>query len=308
MIAFLKLIRLPNLLIIALTQYLVRYCLLVEYFYDGSIYIKQQIPPTLGDIEFAFLVISTMLVAAGGYVINDYFDTRADRINKPEKMVVDKSISRQKAMMWHVVLSLLSIAIGIILAYRIGNIKLSSIHIFSAALLWFYSTNFKKTFLIGNLVVGVLTAMVPLTVALFEPQIYGQVSSTFGFVVAYSIFALVITLAREIIKDIEDVPGDLEMNCKTLPIVWGVPVSKTIVSIILALIMVLIAYVQKGQLQSGDLISFWYFCLAIQLPIFGVIVTTILAKEKAQYHRASRLTKIAMLGGVLSMLVFYYSL
>jgi 4-hydroxybenzoate polyprenyltransferase len=162
MLAFSRLIRLPNLLIVALTQYLIRYGVLLPFMELSGL--KNR----FSDLDFALLVLSTVLIAAAGYVINDYFDTRTDRINRPERVVIDKGIKRRVAMALHVVLNILGIGLGFYLGYKVGIYKLGLIHAFSAGLLWFYSTDFKKQFLIGNIIVSLLTTSVPMIVPVFE--------------------------------------------------------------------------------------------------------------------------------------------
>ena len=162
MLAFSRLIRLPNLLIIVLTQYLVRYCVLLPFMEISGL--KER----FSHLDFALLVLSTVLIAAAGYVINDYFDTRTDRINRPERVVIDKGIKRRVAMALHILFNFIGIGLGFYLGYKAGVYKLGLIHAFSAGLLWFYSTDFKKQFLIGNIIVSLLTASVPLVVPVYE--------------------------------------------------------------------------------------------------------------------------------------------
>ena len=153
-----SLVRFPNLLIIAFTQYAMRY-LLMEPLLPSETFELQ-----FGAFQFALLVFSTMLIAAAGYIINDYFDTRADLINKPSRVVVGVSISRKEAMILHMILNIMGVGIGVYLALHIGLPALSLVFVLSTGLLWFYSTNYKKQFLVGNLIVAFLTALVPLMV------------------------------------------------------------------------------------------------------------------------------------------------
>lgn len=162
MLAFFKLIRLQNLFIVALTQYLIRYGVLLPFLEFSGL------KPGFSHFDFALLVLSTVLIAAAGYVINDYFDTRTDRINRPQSVVIDKTIKRRVAMLLHIVLNILGIGLGFYLGFKAGVYKLGLVHMFSAGLLWFYSTDFKKQFLVGNLIVSLLTASVPLIIPVFE--------------------------------------------------------------------------------------------------------------------------------------------
>lgn len=308
MIAILKIIRLPNLILIALTQYFVRYFLMVEFYIEENILIKRNIDYTLADFDFFLLVLSTILVAAAGYIINDYFDTKIDRINKPDRIVIDKGLRRDKAIYLHWILSGVAVVIGFYLAYKAGHLKLGFIHLLSVGLLWFYSTMFKKEFFIGNLIVAALTGMVPLLVGLYEPKIYETSHSSFNFILGYSFFAFIITISREVIKDMEDIKGDAALNCRTVPIVMGMKGGKIVAAIFLVGIMIFLGYLQSIQYQNNDLISFWYFLLALQLPLIFTIGLTFSARTKKEFHLAGLFTKGVMAAGVFSMLIFYYSL
>jgi 4-hydroxybenzoate polyprenyltransferase len=297
--SIIRLIRLPNLLIIALTLYCTRYFLIRPLVELGGAVLK------LNPIDFLLLNLSVIFIAAAGYIINDYFDTKIDFINRPDRLVIGPKISRKKAILWHIILSALGIVLGFYLAFRVGVPKLGVIHLLSVGLLWFYSTDFKRMFLIGNLVVAVLSGIIPLLAALFEPN---RLFISFKFIMAYSLFAFITTLVRELVKDMEDIKGDGSMGCKTVPIVLGFPTTKSIVFILSFMVMVFIGYIQYLQFISKDLISFYYFLLLIQLPFLLFVFFVFKAKEQQQFHSASTTIKIIMLTGVLSMFVFYYSL
>jgi 4-hydroxybenzoate polyprenyltransferase len=307
-VAFLRLIRLPNLVLIALTQYLVRYCLMVHYNFDGSVYIKEHIPYTLDNLHFFILVFSTLLVAAAGYIINDYFDTKIDRINKPHKVIVERFIDRNTAIFLHILLSAAAVAGGFYLGYKVGHFKLGFINLLCSGLLWFYSTSYKREFLIGNIVTSLLVAMVPLVVGIYEPLVFSQFKSAFYFITGYAVFAFMLSMIREIIKDIQDIKGDSAYKCRTMPIVLGVNVSRFISILITLVTMSGIGFIQVQQYSTGDTISLLYFSIALQIPMLIMMYFIITAKESTGYAKASFTAKLVMLSGVLSMLVFYYSL
>lgn len=299
MISIFRLIRLPNLLIIALTLYFTKYFLIrpmIEISGAEVLFSK---------LDFFLFNLSIIFIAAAGYIINDYFDTKIDFINKPEKIIIDKKINRKHAIVWHVILSTLGILLGIYSAIRVGFPKLCLIHILSVGLLWFYSTDFKRMFLIGNIVVAFLSGLIPIMAALFEPN---KIFISFKYIAGYAIFAFITSLIREIIKDMEDVKGDAALNCKTLPVVLGIKTTKTIIVTIVLATMLLMGYIQSMQFRAHDLISFWYFTITIQLPFAILIYLTLKAENQQHFHRASTITKIIMFTGVLSMFIFYYSL
>lgn len=303
MLNIIRLIRFPNLLIIALTMYLTRYCLLIEF--DGQAVKFVPLTFTLNNVGFGLLVMATLFIAAAGYIINDYCDTKIDAINKPERLIIGVTISRRKAMMAHTILSSIGVLIGFWLAYEIHHLIYGWINVMTALLLWKYSTSFKKNFLIGNVVIALLSGLIPFMVALFEPNAYKEL---YYFIIAYSSFAFLIALMREIIKDLEDIEGDIIENCRTLPIVLGVNITKTVIIILIAIIIAGVGYVIRMPFFSGNRVFLLYSVFTIQIPLLVMIYFVVKAYTKRRYYVLSTFTKIIMLTGVLSMYVFYYSL
>ena len=311
-----SLLRFPNLLIIAFTQYAMRYLLMEPLLPSDSFELQ------FGDFQFALLVISTMLIAAAGYIINDYFDTRADLINKPTRVVVGVAISRKVAMILHLVLNIMGVGIGVYLAFYVGLPALSLVFMLSTGLLWFYSTNYKKQFLVGNLTVAFLTALVPLMVVLFEIPLlnreYGEVmirydadfNYLFAWVSAFSFFAFITTLIREIIKDAEDFEGDNAYGMKTVPIVLGAFWTRLLVVMLIAvtiftLLFLLFKYIYFS-VDPVDYVSLVYFSIFLLLPLILLAIQVMAARGKRAYHRASTLIKLVMLFGIsYSVVVFY---
>lgn len=311
-----SLVRFPNLLIIAFTQYAMRYLIMEPLLPSNSFELQ------FGDIQFALLVFSTMLIAAAGYIINDYFDTQADLINKPARVVVGVAISRKVAMIMHMIFNIAGVGIGVYLAFYVGLPSLSLVFVLSTGLLWFYSTNYKRQFLVGNLAVAFLTGLVPLMVVLFEIPLlnkaYGEVmirydanfSYLFAWVSAFSFFAFITTLIREIIKDAEDLEGDNAYGMKTVPIVlgsfWTKFVVVTLVALTLfALVFLLLKYIYFS-VDPADYISLVYFSVFLVLPLLLLVFQVMAAASKRTYHRASTLIKLVMLFGILYSAVVFY--
>jgi 4-hydroxybenzoate polyprenyltransferase len=311
-----RLIRFPNLVIIAATQYAMRY-LIMEPLLPSDTYTLQ-----FGDIQFFLLVLSTIFIAAAGYIINDYFDTQADMINKPARVVVGVKISRRVAMTLHALLNIIGVGIGIYLAFYIKLPSLAFVFLIATGLLWFYSTNYKRQFLVGNLSVAFLTGLVPLMVVLFEIPLlnkqYGQVmlmnDTTFNYIFAwvggFSFFAFLTTLIREVIKDAEDFEGDMAYGMKTVPIVLGGVWTKIVVLLLIGLNLFMLVYLLLRYIlfsvEPADYFSLVYFVLFLFLPLIGLSVQILIAKNKQDYGRASTLIKVVMLTGILySVLVFY---
>lgn len=311
-----SLLRFPNLLIIAATQYAMRY-LIMEPLLPNSDFLLQ-----FGSLQFFLLVLSTVFIAGAGYIINDYFDTQTDMINKPSRVVVGVEVGRRQAMILHAMLNIIGIGIGIYLAFYIDLPALSLVFMLATGLLWFYSTSYKRQFLVGNLSVSFLTGLVPLMVVLFEIPLlnraYGEqmllhnasFNYIFAWVAGFSFFAFLTTLIRELIKDAEDFEGDSAYGMKTLPIVLGSVWTKVIVigliaASMAALIFVLVKYI-LFSVDPADYYSLTYFVLLLFIPFLLLIYRMIRAKHKRDYHRASTLIKLIMLFGILySLMVFF---
>lgn len=314
--SLISLIRLPNLLIIALTQYAMRYLVMDPLLPSAGFSLQ------FDDLHFALLVFATLSIAAAGYIINDYFDAKVDWINKPKKVVIGVSVNRRSAMTLHWMLTLIGVGTGVYLSIHIGLFTLSFIFLITSGLLWFYSTTYKRQFLIGNLTVAFLTGLVPLVVILFELPLlnraYGalllQYNSSFTYifmwVASFSVFAFITTLIREIIKDAEDFEGDNAYGMKTVPIVLGTKWTKAVISMLIlatisALMYLLIRYILFSA-DDPDFISLTYIVGFLVLPLFVVMSMVLTASSKKDYHRASIMIKIVMLLGILYSAVVYY--
>jgi 4-hydroxybenzoate polyprenyltransferase len=275
----LRVIRWPNLLIIALTQYLT------------AIFLVGDLPQWkffITDWRLFLLCLSTVLIAAAGYIINDYYDIKIDYINKPDKVVIGKIIKRRVAMVIHLTLSSIGFLLGVAVSMWVGMVNLVAIF-----LLWLYSNQLKRLPLVGNLVVAILTAASVLIVALRYQQ-------NNLYVYMYAIFAFTITLLREIIKDMEDLKGDSDFGCKTLPIIWGIRRTKYLLYLIVAVFIVSIIYfLQKLAIE------YLYFYMAVFLiPMIFFIYRLIGADSKRNFSYLSNFCKLLIIFGILSMVFF----
>jgi 4-hydroxybenzoate polyprenyltransferase len=312
MLAFLKLIRIQNLLIIAFTQYMVRWCLLYPLLTLHDFELQ------LTNFQFFLLVLSTVMIAAAGYIINDYFDVAIDKVNKPERMVIDKGVKRRVAMGAHSVINILAIVIALYVSHQAGSMKLIIVHILCAAGLWFYSTHFKRQFLIGNIMISIFTSLVPFIVGLYEllpvHKIYAEMidetslREEWRFVLGISFFAFIVTMLREIIKDMEDVEGDMKYGCKTMPIVIGIKSSRNICIALALITMIFLVYFQSIKWSTGNLIGSLYIGIALQLPFIYLIYRLITSKDKKDFRVAGNTAKFIMLTGVCYLFVFAQSI
>ena len=313
--SFLKLIRYKNLLIIAVAQYIMRFCIIKPFLQLNGFHLQ------LDDFHFFLLVLTTMLIASAGYVINDYFDIRTDRINKPDRVIIDSAISRRQAIALQTALSLSGIAIAIYLSWHVGVLPLALLFVLCSGVLWFYSTTYKRQLLIGNFVVSVMTGGVPLLVALYEIPLlnkaYGDImiqnhvnfNYRFLWIVGFSFFAFLTNFIREIIKDAEDFEGDSAYGMNTVPIYFGIGVTKSILAVLISVSIILLKLIMRFIVLSGekiDLITSGYFIFLLIVPFSILLYMVITASSKKDYHNASVLIKFIMLAGILYSCVVRY--
>jgi 4-hydroxybenzoate polyprenyltransferase len=304
MAAFFKMIRLPNLFFIALTQVLFQFCIYYTLY-------KDQVPG--GDLpRFVLLVLASVFIAAAGYVINDYFDINIDEVNKPQRMVVDKVIHRRWAIAWHFILSISGIILTAFAVPLLQKWYLILANIFCVILLWFYSTNFKKMLLVGNIVISLLTAWTILVIFFSKVSLAdaygGEHYKFFRLAFLYAGFAFISSLVREAIKDMEDMQGDIKYGCRTMPIVWGVNATKVYVAVWLVVLIALLVLVQVYVLQFRWWIPVAYSIVLIILPLLYIFYKLYRAISPEEFHHLSTVTKLVMLSGILSMIFFLFYL
>ena len=305
--AFLKLVRLPNLFFIALSQTLFQYCI-YRPMYEGAI-------PANDTLHFIFLSLASLMIAAAGYIINDYFDINIDEVNKPGRMVVDKVISRRWAIAWHFMLNSAGLALTILALPFTEKWYLILANMLCMALLWFYSTNFKKQLLVGNIVISLLTAWTILIIFFSKVNLSDAIGNGaadhhrfFRIAVLYAGFAFIISLIREAIKDMEDMPGDAKYHCRTMPIAWGVNAAKVYTAVWLAVLIALVIVTLVYILIFKWWLPIAYSIVAILLPLVVVLLKLKPASTTRHYHQLSTITKLVMFTGILSMLFFCYYL
>jgi 4-hydroxybenzoate polyprenyltransferase len=300
---------------IALTQVLLRYCVLQKVFYLNGIGLE------LNNVLFYLVVLSTVLIAAGGYIINDYFDVKTDLINHPDTVVVDRVIKRRLAIMLHMTFTFVGVFLGMYAALKTGYLRLAIFHFTAAALLWFYSTHLKKSLLIGNFVVSILTASVAFIPLVYEMGVmqklhpgfilnYRQaVLSSFKITFIFALFAFITSMAREIIKDIEDYKGDKETGGFTMPIVWGIRASKLSAFFLTDITIILLLFVVYNTIKVQRVIFVLdniYIVFALIFPLFILAFLTLKANQSRQFKSASLLLKFIMLMGLCYSFIFYY--
>jgi 4-hydroxybenzoate polyprenyltransferase len=262
------------------------------------------------------LMLATVFISAGGYVINDYFDRKIDTVNDPEDVIVGYSISLRHTMGLHLVLTSLGILLGFYIAYRVHYFYLGVLFLLGAGILWFYSTTYKKQLLIGNLIVALLTGFIPMLVLLFElPLLYrnfGSILVSGGLSLGYLVmwvggfcgFAFLLTLAREIIKDAEDIEGDMSYGRRTLPAVAGIGISKVAAMVLFAFTALALILIYK--LYLPDTCTLIYILALLIAPLAINAYLLVKANTAKGFHTVSLLTKCIMLSGLLYTLLVNY--
>lgn len=310
-LAFLQLIRWPNLVFIAITQAMFYFCILLPVMQAaGGV-------ATVNTTMLIWLIAASVFIAAAGYIINDYFDLNIDLVNKPDKLVVEKIINRRWVILWHLLLSLIGLLLSGYVSIKLDSYWLAIANAACIVLLFIYSMSLKKQLLSGNLLISLLTAWVILVLALAEmhsirtePELIQEAHrKIFRLGVLYAGFAFIISLIREVVKDMEDREGDRRHGCKTMPIAWGMNATKVFVAVwiivLMAVLVVLQVYV-VSQFQWW--ISALYCVAAIVVPLLMVLKKMYPAQSPGEFHRLSTMIKLVMLTGILSMIFFYFYL
>jgi len=272
-----RLVRMSNLLIVAITQYLTRILLIGP---------RHEWREIISDPKLFVLSLSTVCIAAAGYIINDYFDIKIDIVNKPERVVVGRYLKRRWAMGAHQVLNVVGAALGLLL-----GIWVFLVNVFSITLLWFYSERYKRAPFIGNLIVSLLTGFSLLILTLNYP-------ANRRLVLIYAVFSFFISLIREIVKDMEDIRGDEAHGCRTLPIVWGIRRTKYFLYGIIS-VFVTTLFIMADTLNNNVLAVLF---LLLLIPIGWLVYSLSHSTTRRDFKKISTLCKIIMLLGLLTML------
>ncbi|MFD2909143.1 geranylgeranylglycerol-phosphate geranylgeranyltransferase [Flavobacterium ardleyense] len=300
---YLKLIRYQNLLLLAFMQLVFRYLFLKQSYVDLA----------LTDFNYILLIIATISIAAGGYVINNIMDQDTDAISKPQIRVVGVSISETVAYNWYIGLTILGVGIGFYLSNVIYKPTFASMFILVATLLYVYATNLKQIPVVGNIIVAALLSVSIIIIAFFDllPAIDQdnriRMKEAFSILMDYAIFAFIINLIREIVKDLEDMDGDYQTGMNTLPIAIGIQKTKVIVGVLTVIAILLLAYYLKTSLYELDY-TIYYALVFIFAPLVYFGAKLINAQAKKEFHHLSMILKVVLFFGILSVGVIVYNL
>ncbi len=294
-------------MIIVATMYLLRWCVIKPLLRNNNFETQ------INGLYFFLLTLATVCLAAAGYVINDYFDRKADLINRPGRVILGRILSQRTGMLWHSALNIAGVGLGLFIAYKLGMFRVGFVFIIISGILWFYSTTYKRQVILGNFIVALLVASVPLIILLFELPLlvkryryYFLAESTdidllSAWIIGYAVFAFLLTLIREIVKDLEDFEGDSAFGRNTIPVAWGTVISKRIsISLIMITLALLLVVLIKFD---WSLLTLVYSGSLIFLPLSFLIYKIIRADNKPDYHFISNILKLIMLAGLLFTIV-----
>ncbi len=297
--AYLKLLRPINLLLIVLVQCLIKYGLFEAW----------NVKTQLGNLQFALLVIITVAIAGAGNVVNDIFDEVVDRINKPDKMIVWRLIPEKTAYNFYIILNVVGVGLGFYLANTIEHAGLTAVFIAISALLYIYATHVKSMVLVGNVLISFLVAMSLVVLILFDiypaidtDEMTLQIKAS-KIVLLYAGFAFYINLIREIVKDIQDIDGDKNGGRNSLPITFGRKRTTYIVFVLGVLGFLNTLWFTYDLLYIYKWLSF-YFIFLIAAPLLFFCIKAWNAKSKIDFSFLSLLLKIIMLLGICSLPLF----
>ncbi len=334
-IHFLKLIRFGNLVVIGMSMCVVQVFIAIHgnsnvgsqllqlwIAEDAGIVQKWMLPFNL-NLNFFLLVLSVLLIAGAGNIINDYFDVKADRVNKPERLIVGKFIKRRWAIMLNWIFNATGLTLAIYLSIVYGNWFIALIAFITINFLWFYSAVYKRKLFVGNILVALMVGIVPLYVMIYNFPFDGyalniqdtqKLGNWFIYEVIFiiSIIAFVINLMREIIKDIADIRGDMHLSAKTVPIALGIKRTKLILLVITIPLLTLMAFytyniqfyhaTNPNAFVPKNLMIFNVLIALSMLLCVGSYILLISANRRKVYLLASNLLKLAMLFGLISPL------
>ena len=309
---FFQLIRYKNLILIAFLQLVMHRIVIIPilqiYGFDAN---------SWDDGFFALLSLATVLIAAGGYVLNDYFDMKIDAVNHPQTQIVGKHIERSRAMLLHQILTAIGTIIGLALALFTKSFTLAFIFIVVPGLLWFYSASYKRQFMIGNITVAFICMVTVLIVGIaqvkllevhYEKLIYQTPipGMVYSWIAGFASFAFLITWIREIIKDLEDEMGDREMECRTMPIIWGTTKTKIVIYALIIFTLVALFFIEESWIHFEGDMTLQYLLYGILVPFIALTYLIYNSKTSKDYHQAATLCKYIMIIGVMYSFVFNF--
>ena len=302
-----RLVRWSNLLFLAALVWLMEKWVAAPVLYNTAF--GEQLPGYI----LLLLILSIVLIAAGGFVINDYFDVKIDRINRPDELIVTRTISKPDAMQLSLWLSGIGIVCGIVASILLRSFTLGVLFVLVPGLLWFYSSSYKRLFMVGNLIVAFLTGLIPMVIAIANVAqlrlLYAAIlpympieQALYAWLGGFAIFAFLLAWIREIIKDMQSQMGDRELECHTMPVVWGEKWTKVFVTALIVLTLALLGHIWYHFLPfpiDWTSLSTRYLILGVVIPLLCTLWLLWAAKIPSDYKTCQQVVKFTMLIGML---------
>ena len=263
------------------------------------------LPTALSTLNFVMLLAATLFIAAAGYIINDINDVASDRINKPSKTYIPTPYSTNVAFNTYLVLNIAGVGIGFLMCYRMNLTNFATVFVLLSALLYVYANFLKRVILVGNLVVSIAVASSIFVLIIFDMlpvlnRFQQELITPMSILRDYGIFALMLNFLREIVKDIEDVNGDHAVGIQSLPIVLGQErTAKLSAYIAVVYIFTILGYIYV-YLQANVWTSL-YLVITVVVPLVFFCMKARYADKNLHYAFLSKLLKIIMLLGILSL-------
>lgn len=271
-----------NILVVIVAQYL------------ASVFIfahDKSVKSVLLDLNLLMLVLASAAVIAGGYIINNFYDSEKDLINRPNKSMLDRLVSQNTKLSFYFVLNFSAIIMASYVSFK--PVLFFSVYIFG---IWFYSHKLKKMPIIGNLVSAILT-ITPFFVIFVYYKNFDNV------IFVHASFLFLILSIRELTKDLENIKGDLTLNYRTIPIVYGESTSKKMISVLVVLTLIP-SYFLITQFNIGKMNFYFYIC-EILLIVYLFLLWK--SKTKTHYLWLHNILKFILLAGVLSIILIDYN-
>jgi 4-hydroxybenzoate polyprenyltransferase len=299
--------------------------ILMRYGVIQPLFVVNGLNLEFSNLYFIVLVVAVVLTAAAGYIINDYFDVDTDSVNNPEKIIIGKHITANSAYNSYIILNCIALALALYITLKTTSFSIFLIFPITTGVLWFYSTTYKRQFLLGNILVSLLIAIVPLLPAIYEiPLALGKnkeyleyngihLQFIYIWVGIFGLFAFLVNLIREIVKDAEDYIGDKVTGCRTLPVVAGLKITKIIITTLIVLTILMLGglfifFLLFNEKAKIDFITLGYFLVFLIIPLVITALLVYKATETKRYSKASCILKIVLFFGIMYACVLWYKI
>lgn len=294
---FLKLIRIEQLTFIALVQLILKYT-----------FLDYATVQALANWQYALLVVASLCIAAGGFIINDIFDVEVDAINRPNQVYIGTYFSEKTAYNWYFGLNIVGVGIGFYLSRVVERPSYAAIFIICSALYYVYSNGLKQIPIIGNGIVALLMAINLLVIGFFNlfPTVYkgneALIMNLFSIIVDYAIMIFLLFFAQEILKTIKNKEGDSQCELTTVATTFGIKKALLLVSSLILILLAFIVYYLITNLAYMPYVI-GYFILLMIAPLLFFILRSFQANTQRDFILLEKILKVVSVTTMLSLSV-----